>query len=122
MNTVFGLPHPIEIRSVCVVKLHFFMCRLLFGILFVFKQLNLNKTLSNMVRLIIQQSAITDSIDLWGTLNTVSEALGNVLWVVSHLMDGQYFDGNNTKASVTQGNFTVVVGSWPGHTGMRVIG
>ncbi|XP_022801963.1 polycystic kidney disease protein 1-like 2 [Stylophora pistillata] len=71
-------------------------------------QLNLNKTLSNMVRLIIQQSAITDSIDLWGTLNTVSEALGNVVWVVSHLMDGQYFDGNNTKASVTQGNFTVM--------------
>ena len=65
-----------------------------------------------MVSLIIQQSAITDSTELWGTLNTVSEALGNMLRVVSHLMDGEYFAGNRTNASMTQENFDVLVRSW----------
>ena len=65
-----------------------------------------------MVSLIIQQSAITDSTELWGTLNTVSEALGNTLGVVSHLMDGEYFAGNRTNASMTQDNFDVLVRSW----------
>lgn len=65
-----------------------------------------------MVSLIIQQSAITDSTELWGTLNTISEALGNMLGVVSHLMDGQCFAGNRTNASITQENFDVLVSSW----------
>ena len=65
-----------------------------------------------MVSLIIQQSAITDSTELWGTLNTVSEALGNMLGVVSHLMDGEYFAGNRTNALMTQENFDVLVSSW----------
>ena len=62
-----------------------------------------------MVNLIIQQSPITDSTELWGALNTVSEALGDMLRVVSHLITGEYFAGNGTNSSITHEHYTKTV-------------
>lgn len=64
-----------------------------------------------MVALIEQLSNISDSTDLWGTLNTVSEALGSTLGVVSHLIGDENL-GNVTNSSITNDNYTATVSTW----------
>ena len=59
-----------------------------------------------MVTLIEKLSNISDSTDLWGTLNTVSEALGSMLGVVSQLI------GNVTNSSITNDDYTATVSTW----------
>lgn len=71
-------------------------------------QLQLNTTLGNMVALIESLSNISDSTDLWGTLNTVSEALGSTLRVVTHLIGDENL-GNVTNSSITSDNYTPTV-------------
>jgi len=78
----------------------------------VFLQLQLNKTLGNIVTLIEGLSNISDSTDLWGTLNTVSEAIGSTLRVVTHLIGNENL-GNVTNASMTNDNYTATVSKWP---------
>lgn len=50
--------------------------------------------------LIIEHSRITDSTELWGALDAVSEALGNTLGVASHWL-GAEFLGNDTYNTMT---------------------
>ena len=70
-----------------------------------------------MVALITQQSHDMDSTDLWGTLNGISEALGNTLAVVSHFL-GEEVLGNATNSSLalpenyTETVSTLLVTSW----------
>ena len=61
-----------------------------------------------MVHLIIQQSPITDSTALWGTFNTLSEALGTTLGVVSHWISNDY-DGNGTNSTIRNDNYADTV-------------
>ena len=61
-----------------------------------------------MVSLIENLSNISDSTDLWGTLNTVSEALGSMLRVVTYLIDDENL-GNVTNSSITNDNYTPTV-------------
>ena len=61
-----------------------------------------------MVSLIENLSNISDSTDLWGTLNTVSEALGSMLRVVTHLIDDENL-GNDTNSSITNDGYTPTV-------------
>lgn len=75
-------------------------------------QLQLNKTLSKMVALILQLSPISDSTDLWGTLNIVSEALGNTLRVVSYLIEDENL-GNGTNSTTRSDNYTATVSTLP---------
>lgn len=82
------------------------------SLLFFSLQLQLNKTLGNMVALIESLSNISDSTDLWGTLNTVSEALGSTLRVVTHLISDENL-ANITDSSVTNDNYTATVSKWP---------
>lgn len=65
-----------------------------------------------MVALILQLSPISDSTDLWGTLNTVSEALGNTLGVVSHLIEDENL-GNGTNSTTKSDNYTATVSTLP---------
>ena len=65
-----------------------------------------------MVALIIQQSPIADSTDLWGTLNAVSEALGNTLGVVSHLLRGEFVGNVNNSSMTPHGDFTETVSTF----------
>lgn len=78
------------------------------SLLFVLLQLQLNTTLGNMVSLIENLSNISDSTDLWGTLNTVSEALGSMLRVVTRLIGDENL-GNVTNSSITNDNYTPTV-------------
>ena len=71
-------------------------------------QLELNRTLGNMVALIENLSNISDSTDLWGTLNTVSEALGSTLRVVTYFVGDENL-GNVTNRSITNDNYTPTV-------------
>ena len=73
--------------------------------------MRLNKTLGNMVTLIEGLSNISDSTDLWGTLNTVSEAIGSTLRVVTHLIGDENL-GNVTNTSITNDNYTATVSKW----------
>ena len=50
--------------------------------------------------LIIEHSRITDSTELWGALDAVSEALGNTLGVASHWLSVEFL-GNNTYNTMT---------------------
>ena len=61
-----------------------------------------------MVSLIENLSNISDSTDLWGTLNTVSEALGSMLRVVTHLIGDENL-GNVTNSSITNDGYTPTV-------------
>ena len=65
-----------------------------------------------MVALVVQLSAISDSMDLWGTLNTVSEALGNTLGVVSYFIGDENF-GNGTNSTMGSDNYTATVSTLP---------
>jgi len=64
-----------------------------------------------MVTLIEGLSNISDSTDLWGTLNTVSEAIGSTLRVVTHLIGDENL-GNVTNTSITNDNYTATVSKW----------
>ena len=64
-----------------------------------------------MVALIETLSNISDSTDLWGTLNTVSEAMGSMLGVVTHLIGDENL-ANFTNSSIINDSYTATVSKW----------
>ena len=42
-----------------------------------------------MVALVMEQTSLVDSTDLWGTLDSIAEGLGNSMAVVSHFLAGK---------------------------------
>lgn len=76
---------------------------------FFFSQLRLNETLYDMVALVARQSPIVDSTELWGTLDAISEALGNTMGVVSYWLREEFL-GNATNSTMTpHENYTNIV-------------
>ena len=65
-----------------------------------------------MVALVVRQSPIADSTEFGGTLDAISEALGNTMGVVSYwLREG--FLGNTTNSTMTQHeNYTNIVSTF----------
>ena len=73
-----------------------------------------------MVALIMQLSPISDSTDLWDTLNTVSEALGNTLGVVVHYVRDENL-GNGTNSTIISDNSTAMVSTWSLHKALSTV-
>ena len=62
-----------------------------------------------MVALVVRQSPIVDSTELWGTLDAISEALGNTMGVVSYWLREEFL-GNATNSTMTlHENYTNIV-------------
>ena len=62
-----------------------------------------------MVALVVRQSPIVDSTELWGTLDAISEALGNTMGVVSYWLREEFL-GNATSSTMTlHENYTNIV-------------